>query len=407
MTLKEKYRRLSDFIKGTADEHIAAFAAQTAFFIFLSFFPLVSLLMSMSKLLPITQNQLIELICNVIPGRFEDYVTSIVKDIYSGGTYTMTVVSALLALWSAAKGLMAIRNGLNEVYRSRERRNYLIIRGISSAYTALFLVMLLVMIPINMFGTQIVLFIINKFPNLDNIAMFIYGLRTAATFVVLFLFFWLLYTIVPNRKLKFIRQIPGAAFTAGAWVVITKIISIFIDQFLSNSYMYGSLTMVILMMMWLYAVSNMIFVGAQINEYLYMVKYKEVDDEIERRKAEAKAKKLEERAKKLRFNLNAKGTENGQDVNDSQKTSDGHVINDSQNTSDGHIMNDSQNNSDNDVINNSQEKPDTLNTEPESANDLKNSRVVDFNIFNRKKEKHKLKKVSDEDGFVDDEITGV
>jgi hypothetical protein len=82
-------------------------------------------------------------------------------------------------------------------------------------------------------------------------------------------------------------------------------------------------------------------------------------------------------------------------------------VNDSQNTSDGHIMNDSQNNSDNDVINNSQEKPDTLNTEPESANDLKNSRVVDFNIFNRKKEKHKLKKVSDEDSFVDDEITGV
>ena len=107
--------------------------------------------------------------------------------------------------------------------------------------------MLVIMIPLNMFGTQIVLFVINKFPKFDNLAMFLYGLRTGATFIVLFIFFWLLYTIVPTRRLKFVRQIPGALFTAGAWVLVTKIISIYIDQFLFSSYMYGSLTMVILM----------------------------------------------------------------------------------------------------------------------------------------------------------------
>ena len=158
--------------------------------------------MSLSAFLPITQNQLIELICNVLPARFEDYVISIVNDIYEGRSYTMTIVSAGIALWSAAKGLLALRLGLNEVYRSREQRNILIIRGISSAYTALFLVMLVFMIPLNMFGTQIALFVINKFPDFDNVTMLVLGLRTLATFIILFLFFWMLFTIVPTRKLK-------------------------------------------------------------------------------------------------------------------------------------------------------------------------------------------------------------
>ena len=295
MTFKERYQRLKNFIQGTADEHIFAFAAQTAFFLFLAFFPLVSLIMSLSAFLPITQNQLIELICNVLPARFEDYVISIVNDIYEGRSYTMTIVSAGIALWSAAKGLLALRLGLNEVYRSREQRNILIIRGISSAYTALFLVMLVLMIPLNMFGTQIALFVINKFPDFDNVTMLVLGLRTLATFIILFLFFWMLFTIVPTRKLKAIRQVPGAVFTAIAWIAITKIMSLYIDQFMTNSYMYGSLTMVILIMLWLYFVSCMIFVGAQINEYLYLIKYKEEDRAIAEKKAAAKRARREER----------------------------------------------------------------------------------------------------------------
>ncbi|MBO6164887.1 MAG: YihY/virulence factor BrkB family protein [Eubacterium sp.] len=370
MTFKEKLRRLKDFLEGTADEHIGAFAAQTAFFIFLSFFPMVSLLMSASKFLPVTQDQLINLICNVIPGRFEDYVISIVSDIYAGGTYTMTIISAVIALWSSAKGLMAIRNGLNEVYRSREQRNYLIIRGISSVYTALFLVMLIIMIPLNMFGTQIVLFVINKFPAFDNLAMFLYGLRTGATFIVLFLFFWLLYTIVPNRRLKFIRQIPGALFTAGAWVAVTKIISIYVDQFLFNSYMYGSLTMVILMMMWLYVVSSMIFVGAQINEYLYLVKYKDEDAEIDRKKKEEKERK---RLEKERRKLEKAGLA---DTNVSDVEADA-----TESVTDGSI--------DTDISETTEE-----------------NRVVAFDKLKKKREKRKLKKVSDDDNFTNDEITG-
>lgn len=377
MTFKERYERLKNFIKGTADEHISAFAAQTAFFLFLAFFPLVSLIMSLSAFLPITQNQLIELICNVLPARFEDYVISIVNDIYEGRSYTMTIVSAGIALWSAAKGLLALRLGLNEVYRSREQRNYLIIRGISSAYTALFLVMLVFMIPLNMFGTQIALFVINKFPDFDNVTMLVLGLRTLATFIILFLFFWMLYTIVPTRRLKAIRQIPGAVFTAGAWILITKIMSLYIDQFMTNSYMYGSLTMVILIMLWLYSVSCMIFIGAQINEYLYIIKYKDEDRAIAEKKAAAKRARREAREARRQEKIERKSAGKKKKLGELEEP--------------GETFNPAFTEN---------EKTDTL------INEVTDEVVVTFDTIKEQREKRRLKKISDEEDehFIDDDI---
>lgn len=270
--------RLKDILKfwnGTADEHMGAFAAQSAFFLFLSFFPIISLLISIPRFLPFTKEEIVSLICNVIPSRFEETVVSVVNEIYQGGSESMTIFSALVALWSASKGLMAIRNGLNEVYRSRENRNYLAIRGISAFYTVIFMVLIIVLIPVNMFGTQIVQFLLQQFPKISNVAVLVYGIRTAATFVVLFLLFWLLYTVVPMKKVRFLEQVPGALFTAFAWVAVTRFYSFYIDNYASRSYMYGSLTTVIMLMFWLYFVIYMMFVGGQINEYRSQCKAQE------------------------------------------------------------------------------------------------------------------------------------
>ena len=259
------------FIDGTADEHMGAFAAQSAFFIFLSFFPIVNIFITLPQYLPITEQQLLSVIYFVMPGKFKTYITSIVSEMYNYSSGSMAIVSIIIAIWSAAKGIMAIRNGLNEVYRSRESRNYLIIRGISSIYTIVFVLFLIILIPINIFGTQIARFVLAKFPEYANETWLILSVKGTATFILLFVMFELLYTIVPTRKMKFRNQVPGALFAAFSWVAVTKLFSIYIDAYASQAYLYGSLTTVVLILFWMYFVIYLIFVGAQINEYLHVM----------------------------------------------------------------------------------------------------------------------------------------
>ncbi|MCR5632307.1 MAG: YihY/virulence factor BrkB family protein [Eubacterium sp.] len=278
--MKNRFKDIIRFVNSTADEHMGAFAAQSAFFIFLSFFPIVNILINIPRYLPITDDQLLEILYAVLPSRFETYVGNIVADMYENSSGSVAIISVVIAVWSAAKGIMAIKYGLNEVYRSRQTRNYFIIRSISAVYTVVFLVLLVALIPLNMFGTQIAMFILNKFPEYSNETWLVLSLRGSATFVLLFVMFELMYTIVPDRKLKFRNQVPGALFAAFSWVTATKIFSLYIDVYASKSYMYGSLTTVIMLMFWLDIVIYLVFVGAQINEYLHVCRKREAEYEL-------------------------------------------------------------------------------------------------------------------------------
>ena len=278
--MKNRMKDIVRFIDGTADEHMGAFAAQSAFFIFLSFFPIVNIFITLPQYLPITEQQLLSVIYFVMPGKFKTYITSIVSEMYNYSSGSMAIVSIIIAVWSAAKGIMAIRNGLNEVYRSRESRNYLIIRGISSIYTIVFVLFLIILIPINIFGTQIARFVLAKFPEYANETWLILSVKGTATFILLFVMFELLYTIVPTRKMKFRNQVPGALFAAFSWVAVTKLFSIYIDAYASQAYLYGSLTTVVLILFWMYFVIYLIFVGAQINEYLHVCRKREREYEL-------------------------------------------------------------------------------------------------------------------------------
>ena len=276
-------KRMKDmwrFWSETADEHMGAFAAQSAFFIFLSFFPLINIVISLPRFLPFTQDQMLEVIYFILPHKFESYVGDIVNDMYLHSSDSMTVISIVITLWSAAKGIMAIRNGLNEVYRSREKRNYFIIRGISSVYTLVFIMIFIALIPVNMFGTQIALNILGKFPGYANETLLILSLRSAATFILLFVMFDLMYTIVPTRKLSLRKQMPGAFFAALSWVGVTKIFSLYVDYYAAKSYMYGSMTTVIMLLFWMYFVIYLVFVGAQLNEYLHTCRMREEQYEL-------------------------------------------------------------------------------------------------------------------------------
>ena len=278
--MKNRLKDIWRFIEGTADEHMGAFSSQSAFFLFLSFFPLINLLAVIPTFLPISKEQVMEVIYYVVPAQFENFITGLVNSMYMHGSGSITIFSVVIAVWSAAKGIMAIRNGLNEVFRCREYKNYLIIRGISAVYTVVFIILVIVLVILNMFGTQIANYVVGKFPEYVDVTSLVYHIKSTATFILLFFMFEFLYVLVPNKKQKFLRQIPGALFTSLSWIIVTKLFSLYIDYYASKSYMYGAVTTIIMLMFWLQLVIYLMFVGAQVNVYLETRKNREKEFEL-------------------------------------------------------------------------------------------------------------------------------
>lgn len=275
--LSRIYTLYIGFFEKMSEDHVSAFSAQAAFFLLLSVFPLLMIMLNLTRYMPFTQEDIIMLIANVVPAEFVQYITSIIADLYDKSHTTLLSVSVLVTLWSAAKGMQAIANGLDSVYECECYLGYFRWRLIGMIYTLFFIVLIVVTLCLFVFGNAIYHTLVVHFPHLNNIAELVIGMRSVVGIALLFVFFLLLYTYLPDNKGIKVRkkikrkpghQIYGAAFSAVAWVLLSYAFSLYIDNFSRFSYMYGSLTTIILAMFWLYMCMYIIFIGGEINVYL-------------------------------------------------------------------------------------------------------------------------------------------
>ena len=262
----ETIRVIRGFLRRFNEDHVGAYAAQSAYFILLSFIPVVLLLVTLVQYTPLTQEIVTTALVRIVPEEFSSFVEGVVREIF-GKSPAYVPLSAVIALWSAGKGVNALTNGLNCVYRVEETRGYLINRLRSTVYTLIFVVAVVLTLILLVFGNQIQAGIAARFPMIAKVTSFIIGMRTFITLVFLGLVFLLIYKFVPNRRASFKSQIPGAMVSAVAWSLFSLAFSVYIDFTPGSINMYGSLTTLVLIMLWLYFCMWILLIGAEINSY--------------------------------------------------------------------------------------------------------------------------------------------
>ena len=84
----------------------------------------------------------------------------------------------------------------------------------------------------------------------------------------LVLVFCLFYTVLPIRRLRFAQNVPGAVLAALGWMVYSVLFSYYVENFSNYANIYGSLTAVVITMLWMYFCMNLIFYGGLFNYIL-------------------------------------------------------------------------------------------------------------------------------------------
>ena len=261
-------RTTSDFFRKASEDSLAAYAAQTTFFVMLSFFPFIMLLIMIASRMSITRTNVVLYLLDVAPKQLQSYILYIVDDIVYSNNNSFTIITVLVSLWSAGKGIQALTYGLDKIYGVEKTKNFFISRLLSAVYTLAFMLMCLVIMVVHVFGKQIGLQIIEKKPSMANATIFILSLKNAFTFIIIFLFLLLIYYQLPGRKGRVKHELTGAAIAALAWMLMSRIFSFYIQNVASASYMYGSLTSIILIIIWLYIGMQIVLYGAEINYHI-------------------------------------------------------------------------------------------------------------------------------------------
>ena len=78
----------------------------------------------------------------------------------------------------------------------------------------------------------------------------------------------MLYKFLPNQIVQLKVQLMGAAFSAVGWMIVSWIFSVYLNIFKGFSSMYGSLTTIVLIMLWLYFCMYILLLGGEVNVIL-------------------------------------------------------------------------------------------------------------------------------------------
>lgn len=262
----KKIIRLGQFVsKKFQHDNITAFSAQAAFFTLLSIFPFLMFLLTMIQYLPFTEATLLTYVHDLFPSAISTFFISAITEIYTKSTGTIVSITAVAALWSSSRGFYALTRGLNAAYDIDETRNYVVLRIWSLVYTFLFAISLNLIIGLLVFGNSIFAWISASFPELYRFALPIVVGRVLVSFLLMLFLFTMFYTLIPNRKSRFRDELPGALAASIGWIGFSYLYSYYIEHFSNHSRMYGSLTAIVLFMLWLYFCMNMLLAGAELN----------------------------------------------------------------------------------------------------------------------------------------------
>ena len=255
-------------VQPISDLRIPVYAANAGFFIILSLFPALVLILSLLRYTGLQVRSLIEILSTMIPEALMGTVEELVLNTYENSTGALVGVSALTAVWSASKGVYGLLTGLNTVYGVSENRGFLYTRFISVLYTfALFGVLMLTLI-LHVFGTSLLQLVpIYQTPFLK----FLTGMIDLRFFLLLFIqsgVFALMYAFLPNGRNRLRDTIPGALLASAGCLIFSDLYSIYVERFASLSNIYGSVYAVALSMLWLYFCMSILFYGGALNQYL-------------------------------------------------------------------------------------------------------------------------------------------
>lgn len=249
--------------------HIPVYAANACYFLVLAAFPALLLILALLRYTSVSASDLIELLSRVLPSALEPAAESLIVSTYYNSSGALVSVSALAALWSASRGIYGLMTGLNHVYGVHEDRSMIYTRAISVGYTFVMLIILILSLVLDVFGRSLTSYLdIEGRPVLQLLSSIV-DWKSFWLLVAQILVFSLIYMVLPNRRNRFLRSLPGAIVAAVGWQVFSAMFSVYVELMLKGyTNIYGSIYTIAICMLWVYWCMCILLFGGVLNRIL-------------------------------------------------------------------------------------------------------------------------------------------
>lgn len=242
--------------------------ASLTFYLVLAIIPVLTLTVLIASYFSISLDSVIQLINNILPKQIATYIAEAISgEGFDKSIGFFNIVSFMVAI----NGTYAIIKVSNTLYKVKKREvGKDIIKAIILLINILLLFIFLLIVPL--FGEKILLLlksnaILNGLTN--EFIIFFKIIKWPVTFLMIYFNIKLMYTIAPSKSIKSRETSLGAFLTTILWMIFTSVFGYYITYFARYDIVYGNLSSIIILMIWLYSLSYVFILGIAINTTKY------------------------------------------------------------------------------------------------------------------------------------------
>lgn len=276
--MKQKLPRWKAIAAAVVRRYLAldmtVYAGSATLFLLTASFPLLMWVLMLVNLLPgFSVEGVAELLADFMPQipAVQTSILQLLQNLSGQSAQFAASLAVLTTIVSASGGISALQIGLQRLTPGSKRT--FLNRLLAIGYTFVFELLLLVMLALQGMKSLFARFA-DTLPFFRHYAPVVHQLQRIASIgqivavPLLFGLLLLIYAYVPGGRRTLRSQLPGAVFATAGWLIFSRVFSFYIVHFWRLSYIYGSLTAVILVILWLYVIINLLFIGAGLNAEL-------------------------------------------------------------------------------------------------------------------------------------------
>lgn len=250
--------------------HTLQMSAALSYYYVLALFPGLIFLSAVVTYIPIPNlfDQALYLIGQIVPADNMDLVRKVLSDVISPNRGVFLSFGLVITLWSMSSGFVAAIEALNISYDVQEARPFWKTWPLAVGLAFLAGCLLLVALAMMIAGPHFGVWLCTKL-HLSRLVAAVWPFihwTVAIGFNVLAI--EVLYYLAPNVKQRFKATLPGALLAVACWLLLSYGLGIYFRQFASLNKIYGSLSAVVGLMIWLYWNQFVMLIGAELNAEL-------------------------------------------------------------------------------------------------------------------------------------------
>ena len=270
------YRIVKIFLEKITNDEILDRANGVAFSFTMAIFPAIIFLFTLTayihNFIPVvTQDGIMDFFAQLMPESMFSVVSYTIQDIIGNTRGGLLTLGALFSLFLATNGMMSLIKAFNSCYSTIEKRSYLKAR-LTATYLTIMLAFVLFLAIILLIIGQFALDFIMEF-QLVNLQGFEVFLIITVRFIVMFLVFFIaisfIYYFGPAVHYNWRFFSLGSLIATFSSLMTSYGFSYYITNFGTYNKLYGSIGVLIALMVWIYLISNILLVGYEINASIH------------------------------------------------------------------------------------------------------------------------------------------